>query len=152
MRRLPRSFFWIDQQLIRSGGWSRLCANSRLLYVAVAASCDREGLSIYSRSKLMELSALGDSDEFDRCLEELENQKLIEKRANHVPPAISIASLDPISTSSTSPSQSDGTSVGGFKPQPQSVQNTLGGTTVVIHTHTTFQIGNRPTNEESSAC
>ena len=94
-RRLPRSFFWIDQQIIRSGAWLKLSPQSRLIYIAVSASVDKEGLSIWSPTKLMELSGCRDRDEFQNGLIELETHKLVVPIPQHVPPAIQLCSLQP---------------------------------------------------------
>jgi len=94
-RRLPRSFFWVDQQIIRSGAWLKLSPHSRLIYIAVSASVDKEGLSIWSPTKLMELSGCRDHDEFQNGLTELETHQLIVPIPQHVPPAIQLCSLQP---------------------------------------------------------
>lgn len=93
-RRLSRSFFWIDQQLIRGGHWSRINAASRLLYVALAASCDRQGVSLCSCGKLMELSAIRDHATIQESLVALESMRLIEVRSEQIPPAIVLLPLD----------------------------------------------------------
>lgn len=94
-RKLPRSFFWVDQQLIRSGTWLKLCPQSRLAYIAISASVDREGISIWSRSKLMELSGCLTPEDLQQSLIELETHRLIESLAEQIPPAIRLCSLDP---------------------------------------------------------
>lgn len=76
---MPRSFFWIDQHIIRSGIWMRVSASARLTYVAIAASADREGLSIWSGRKLMELTGDLVQEEFERNLNELDRMQLIER-------------------------------------------------------------------------
>lgn len=93
-RRLPRSFFWIDQSVIRSGAWQRLSAEARLAYVALAASCDREGLSIWSSPKLMELAACLERESWGARISELESCALVERVVDHSPPAIRLKELD----------------------------------------------------------
>jgi hypothetical protein len=93
-RRLPRSFFWIDQNLIRSGIWLKLSAEGRLAYIALAASCDREGVSIWSAPKLMELSACSEREEWGTRIAELENQGLIERIPDTAPPAIRLREFE----------------------------------------------------------
>jgi hypothetical protein len=94
-RRLPRSFFWIDQQLVRNGTWVKLGHEARLVYIAISASVDRDGLSIWSRSKLMELSGCRTPEEFQQGIVDLESHRLIEPIPQNVPPAIHLCSLDP---------------------------------------------------------
>ena len=80
LRRIPKSFFWIDQALIRSGVWEKLSGQARLTFVALSATCDREGLSVWSAQKLQSLSATADAEAFGSSLSELEVARLIERR------------------------------------------------------------------------
>ena len=80
LRRIPKSFFWIDQALIRSGVWEKLSGQARLTFVALSATCDREGLSVWSAGKLQSLSATADAEAFGSSLSELEVARLIERR------------------------------------------------------------------------
>ncbi len=80
LRRIPKSFFWIDQALIRTGVWEQLSAQARLTFVALSATCDREGLSVWSARKLQSLSATEDAEVFGSSLSELEVARLIERR------------------------------------------------------------------------
>jgi hypothetical protein len=141
-RRLPRSFFWIDQSMIRSGAWQRLSAEVRLAYVALAASCDREGLSIWSAPKLMELAACRDRDEWSARVSELESQKLIERVPESSPPAIRIMEFEapvrgpiaegevPRSTASSAPS------------------SPMAAPPIIVHTQTTIHLGGAPSHVE----
>jgi|HubBroStandDraft_6_1064221.scaffolds.fasta_scaffold332963_3 hypothetical protein len=79
-RRMPKSFFWIDQALIRMGIWEKLSAQARLTYVALSATCDREGLSLWSVRKLQILAATEDAEAFGSSLSELERMQLVERR------------------------------------------------------------------------
>ena len=74
-RRVPKSFFWIDQKLIRGGLWLKLSRRGKLLYVALSAACDREGRCHWGREKLMDLA--GEQD-FEGGMEELAAHHLIE--------------------------------------------------------------------------
>lgn len=77
MRKLSRSFFWIDQELMRSGIWSKMSASDRLSYVALAASVNREGLSLWGESKLINLAGVTEI-EWTKSVSELVSLKLIE--------------------------------------------------------------------------
>ena len=68
LRRIPKSFFWIDQALIRSGVWEKLSGQARLTFVALSATCDREGLSVWSAQRLQSLSATADAEAFGSSL------------------------------------------------------------------------------------
>ena len=57
MRKLARSFFWIDQELLRSGLWLKLSAVERLVYIALAASVNRDGVSLWGGEKLLTLAS-----------------------------------------------------------------------------------------------
>jgi len=56
MRKLSRSFFWIDQELLRTGIWLKLTSVERLVYIALAASVNREGVSLWGNEKLQNLA------------------------------------------------------------------------------------------------
>lgn len=58
MRKLARSFFWIDQELVRSGLWLKLPLESRLAYVALAASVNKDGISLWGEEKLLQLAGI----------------------------------------------------------------------------------------------
>ena len=94
-RRLPRSFFWMDQHLIRSGIWSKLSVPARMAYLALVASCDRDGVTIWSRSKLMEIAGCRDPDDWQAQVLELNEVKLIELLVESSPLAIQVISLSP---------------------------------------------------------
>lgn len=126
MRKLPKSFFWIDQQVVRNGIWVKLSCQARLAYVSIAASCDRDGLSIWSRSKLMELSGIQDPDHWSQHIGELDGHKLIELLPANSPPAIRLLSLE---SSENGAVRSE--------PVPRS-QNTQ--PPIVIHTHTSIHL------------
>lgn len=77
MRKMARSFFWIDQQIIRSGTWQRLTKEAKLSYVVLAASADREGVSQWGPQKLTELIGEVEFENFYKSLSELEEHSLI---------------------------------------------------------------------------
>ena len=141
MRRLPRSFFWIDQSVIRSGAWLRLSAEARLAYVALAASCDREGISIWSVPKLMELSgSSGEHENWHVRVSELEREALIERVPEHSPPAIRLREFE----AHARPGALD---TGMIKPSP--LQSTSTAAPIVVHTQTTIHFGGTLTHVES---
>jgi hypothetical protein len=135
-RRLPRSFFWIDQQVVRSGIWGALSCVARLAYVALSASVDREGVSIWSKAKLMELAACQDPDEWSRALNELESRRLIESVSENVPPAIRLLNLEPISEQRDS-----ALSAGKGIPPPSTAP-------IIVHTHTIVRVGGEAAHAE----
>jgi|SRR5215210_1732230 len=136
-RKLSRSFFWIDQQIIRSGVWMKLSPQARLAYVAISASVDREGLSIWHPTKLMELAGIKQPEEFDGSLGELIEHRLIESLSTHVPAAIRLCVL-PFGESEDAPTN--------YGRKPSNPSQT---TPIVIHTHTTVQVGGEPPRAES---
>jgi hypothetical protein len=129
VRKLPKSFFWVDQQIIRGGAWTKLGCQARLAYIAIAASCDREGVSIWSRNKLMELAGAKDPDDWKAQLEELGSHKLIELLPEACPPAIRLMPLD----ESMGAQEQNRAFVRPTKPQNQPI---------VIHTHTSIHLAN----------
>lgn len=137
-RRLPRSFFWIDQSVIRSGAWQRLSAEARLAYVALAASCDREGLSIWSAAKLMELAACRAREEWGARVSELESCALVERVPEHSPPAIRLKELD-------SSARSDAAETSRSTP----ALATQFAAPIVVHTQTTIHLGGSGSHAES---
>lgn len=138
-RRLPRSFFWIDQSVIRSGVWLGLSAEARLAYVALAASCDREGLSIWSARKLMELGACPEREDWSARVSELEGCALIERLPEHSPPAIRLKELD-------LPSRGEaGVEAARPAPAPASPH----AAPIIVHTQTTIHLGGNLSHAES---
>jgi len=142
-RRLPRSFFWIDQNVIRSGAWLRLSAEARLAYISIAASCDREGLSIWSVPKLMALSGCLERENWNERVSELESHQLIDRVPEHSPPALRIRELEgshrevPDKSETLRPSSSPHTG-SCVAPQP-----------IIVHTQTTIHLGGKNTDAES---
>ena len=44
-RPISRSFFWIDQAIVRTGLWVSISTEAVMVYVALSASVDRNGIS-----------------------------------------------------------------------------------------------------------
>lgn len=132
-RRLPKAFFWIDQNVIRSGVWKGLSPQARLAYVALAASCDREGVSIWSAPKLMEISGCVEREEWSARIVELEQHRLIEAVPGHVPPAIRVMEVDP--PGRTDPADRESSERRAPPTLPSSPAS------IIVHTHTTIQMG-----------
>ena len=126
-RRMPRSFFWIDQRLIRSGLWMKLTATGKLIYVALSAAADRDGRCHWGRTKLAELAG-GTEHDFESGMTELSGHCLI-KVATELGFVIEILSLED-DPSSVEASQVTVKS----KPDAESAP-------VVVHTHLTVNLG-----------
>ena len=134
-RKLPRSFFWIDQGVIRNGAWLKLSAESRLAYIALAASCDREGISIWSIPKLMELAACQEREIWAERVIELEGHSLVEQMPEHIPPAIKLLGLEVTPVT------------GGRGPSARELSTAP----IVVHTHTTIHLGGQAPHVESTS-
>lgn len=76
MRKLSRSFFWIDQEVLRTGIWLKLSSAERLVYIALAASVNREGVSLWGLEKLQTLAGCN-SDEWQEGIKKLIDYNLI---------------------------------------------------------------------------
>ncbi len=81
MRKLSRSFFWIDQELLRSGLWLKLSIVDRLVYIALAASVNRDGVSLWGNEKLQALAGCTKTD-WDESLVKLIEHNLIQPPQN----------------------------------------------------------------------
>ena len=77
MRNLAKSFFWIDQELLRSGLWLKLSAVDRLVYIALAASVNRDGVSLWGNEKLQVLASCSKTD-WDESIIKLTEHDLIQ--------------------------------------------------------------------------
>jgi len=122
-RRMPKSFFWIDQKLIRSGLWQKLTVTGKLFYVVLSAACDRDGRCHWGRTKLMELAG-GTERDFESGMAELSGHRLV--KMDDGLGAIELLALD-----EEPPLES---------PQP-SLKAKTEATPVVIHTQLTVQLG-----------
>lgn len=142
-RPLPRAFFWLDQQLVRSGIWLKLSPQARLAYIALCASCDRQGVSIWSRAKLMQLSACQDPEEWQRLLVELESHQLVERMVDHSPPALRLVPLQSEGMSAGMPtSRAAADALTAATPSESAKLAPMAGPSpIVVHTHTTIHFG-----------
>lgn len=77
MRKLARSFFWIDQELLRSGLWLKLSTVDRLVYIAIAASVNRDGVSLWGNEKLQLLASCTKTD-WDESIVKLIEHNLVQ--------------------------------------------------------------------------
>lgn len=125
-RRMPKSFFWIDQRLIRSGLWVRLSSGGKLSYVALSATADRDGRCLWGKSKLTELTG-GSEDDFEKALAELCELRLIQVQG--ASGAVQILSLEE-------------EIMGGMdtSAQPKSIASPAP-PSVIVHTHLTVNLG-----------
>ena len=116
MRKLSKSFFWIDQEIVRSGLWSKMSARARLCYVALVASVNREGLSLWGELKLSELAGVT-KEEWADVLSELSLSHLIElPSAGEIGIQVLPLNHDDASPSGESKSLSRFESQGGCRP------------------------------------
>lgn len=95
MRKMARSFFWIDQQIIRSGIWQRLSMEAKLSYVAISAGANREGHCQWGPQKLIEQIGKIAIESFTKSLEELEATNLI-ARGGPENPGIELLNLSAV--------------------------------------------------------
>ena len=123
-RRMPKSFFWIDQKLIRSGLWMKLTATGKLFYVALSAACDRDGRCSWGKPKLAELAGGTESD-LDCGMTELSSHRLIEVEDEHGF-AVRLLSLEEESAAS----------------EATPVKAKSEAAPVTVHTHLTINLGN----------
>lgn len=125
MRKMARSFFWIDQQIIRSGIWQKLSMEAKLSYVAISASADREGLCQWGSQKLIDQIGAVAAEVFNKSLEELEALNLI-ARGGAERPGIELLNL----------------SVNDDQRQlPSPANNVRAKSPIFIHTTTTVTVG-----------
>lgn len=138
MRKLARSFFWIDQDLVRSGLWLKLSNVERLAYVALAASVNRDGVSLWGSEKLISLAGLS------RQEWEISLTKLVEWNLARLPAAgdigICLVSLDPCNDKSLQASES----------LTQRVQGVIPRGPFILKTTTTVELGEHSVESKSS--
>ncbi len=125
MRKIARSFFWIDQQIIRSGIWQKLSMEAKLSYVAISAGANREGYCQWGPQKLIEQIGKLEIESFNKSLEELEATSLISRGSPGESPGIELLSLSAVSE---------------LQPSLPAV-NTRSKTPIIIHTTTTVTVG-----------
>ena len=124
-RRIPRSFFWIDQKLMRSGLWMKLTTTGKLFYVVLSAAADRDGRCHWGKHKLTELAG-GTEHDFESGIAELSGHRLI-KMADEIGFIIEILSLE------DDPSQPENPLV----PAKSDAQSSA---PVVVHAHMTVNL------------
>lgn len=139
MRKIPRSFFWIDQQIIRSGLWLRLSTEAKLAYVVIAASADREGVSHWGSKKMMEMMGSSEGEAFDKSLEELETLHLIVRGTSEAPGIRLLNILN--EADSNKPS---------VPPGSDTIKAHTSGPPIIIHTTTTVTLGESRAEPRSS--
>lgn len=125
-RRMPRSFFWIDQKLIRSGLWMRLTTTGKLFYVVLSAAADRDGRCHWGKTKLVELAG-GTEHDFEGGIAELSGHRLI-KVADELSFVVEILSLE------------DDSSIENPQVPAKSLKSSPEPTPVVVHTHLTVNL------------
>lgn len=139
MRRVPRSFFWIDQQIIRSGLWLKLSMEAKLSYVVIAASVDREGVSHWGSKKMLEMVGPIEGEVFDKSLQELEALHLIVRGTAEAPGIRLLNILNEAELNKpAAPPSSDG------------AKTPISGPPIIIHTTTTVTLGESRAESRSS--
>ena len=124
-RRMPRSFFWIDQKLIRSGLWMKLSTMGKLFYVVLSAAADREGRCHWGKTKLAELAG-GTEQDFESGITELSGHRLIKVMDEFA--FVEILSFEDEGSSETS------------QVALKSLKSDTGSAPVVVHTHLTVNL------------
>lgn len=61
LRRIPRSFSWVDRRFLRDEWISRLARDEILLYFFLACVADKGGLSFYSDDRMSVILKIGSS-------------------------------------------------------------------------------------------
>lgn len=126
MRKMARSFFWIDQHIIRSGIWQKLSMEAKLSYVVISASADREGFCQWSHQKLIEQIGEVALESFTKSLEDLESLSLIARGGPERPgiELLNLSVVDEKGHQSSSPAN-----------------NNRAKAPIIIHTTTTVTLG-----------
>jgi hypothetical protein len=76
LRRLPKSFGWVDQRLLSEGYLGELSPEATKLYLFLALVSDREGLSFYSDRSVMDRLGLSGS-QLETARHELVRHRLV---------------------------------------------------------------------------
>jgi hypothetical protein len=126
MRKMARSFFWIDQHIIRSGIWQKLSMEAKLSYVVISASADRDGLCQWGHQKLIEQIGEVAPESFTKSLEELETLNLI-ARGGPEKPGIELLNLSVEDERERQPSSP--------------ANNIRAKAPIIVHTTTTVTVG-----------
>ena len=67
VRRIEKSFAWIDHRLLRNGYLPVMTHQDQALYLFLALAADRHGVSFYRKEKICDLLDL-DWGQFEICL------------------------------------------------------------------------------------
>ncbi len=62
VRRIEKSFAWIDHRLLRNGFLEVMTHQDQVLYLFVVLAADRHGVSFYRKEKICEALGLGFSE------------------------------------------------------------------------------------------
>lgn len=76
VRRIERSFAWIDHRLLRNGYMAVMTNSEQGLYLFLVLAADRNGVSFYRKEKICDLLGL-DFGEFEVARDRLIDLKLI---------------------------------------------------------------------------
>ena len=76
VRRIAKSFGWIDHRLLRDGYLPVMTQADQVLYLFLALAADRHGVSFYRKEKICDLLGL-DWGEFEVARDRLVNLHLI---------------------------------------------------------------------------
>ena len=76
IRKIERSFAWIDHRLMRNGFVAVMTHRDLVLYLFLVLAADRNGVSFYRKEKICETVSL-DFSQFEIARDRLINMKLI---------------------------------------------------------------------------
>ena len=76
VRRIEKSFAWIDHRLLRNGFLEVMSHQDQALYLFLALAADRHGVSFYRKEKICNISGL-DWGQFEVARDRLIDLKLI---------------------------------------------------------------------------
>lgn len=76
VRRIEKSFAWIDHRLLRNGYLQVLTHQEQALYLFLILAADRQGVSFYRKEKICDLLGL-DAGRFEVARDRLADLKLI---------------------------------------------------------------------------
>ena len=76
VRKVPKSFSWIDHRLVRNGFLEVMTHQDMVLYLFLVTVADKNGVSFYRKEKICEAVSL-DYSQFEIAKDRLVNMKLI---------------------------------------------------------------------------
>ena len=76
VRRIEKSFAWIDHRLLRNGYLAVMTHQDQVLYLFLALAADRHGVSFYRKEKICDAVSL-DWGQFEIARDRLISMKLI---------------------------------------------------------------------------